>query len=110
MARPVRQTAVAAGALPPVILNQMGTSPFNIGMGVALSPGAVMTYTVEHTMDDVFAPTFDPATATWYPNAGMTAQTVSKDGNYAYPVMAVRLNVTAFTSGSAVFTTIQAQQ
>jgi hypothetical protein len=109
MARPVRQTATAAGALSPVILNNLNGSPFNVGLGVALSAGAVLTYTVEHTFDDVFAAGFNPATATWYPNTTLTAQTVSKDSNYAYPVTAVRLNVTAWTSGTAAFTVIQAQ-
>jgi hypothetical protein len=79
-----------------------------VGLGIALAPGATLTYTVEHTFDDVYAPGFNPALATWYPNTTLTAQTTSKDGNYAFPVTAVRLNVTAFTSGSAVFTVIQA--
>jgi len=108
MARPVRQTAGAAGALSPIILNNLNVAPFNVGMGVALSAGAVLTYTVEHTLDDVFALNFNPTTATWYPNTGLTAQTVSKDGNYIAPVTAVRLNVTSYTSGTAVFTVIQA--
>jgi hypothetical protein len=108
MARPTRQTATAAGALPPVILNNLAVSPFNVGVGVVLSAGASLTYTVEHTFDDVFAPTFNPATATWFPNSGLTAQTTSKDGNYTAPVAAVRLNVTAFTSGTATLVLIQA--
>lgn len=108
MARPVRQTATAAGALSPIILNNLNGSPFNVGLGVVLSPGATLTYTVEHTFDDVFASGFNPATATWFPNATLTAQTTSKDSNYAYPVTAVRLNVTAWTSGTATITVIQA--
>lgn len=38
----------------------------------------------------------------------LIAQTTSQDGNYAFPVRACRLNVTAFTSGVAVFTVMQA--
>lgn len=108
MARPIRQTASGAGALPPVILNNLNVSPFNVGIGVDLSAGATLTYTVEHTFADVFAASFNPATATWYPNTNLTAQTTSKDSNYAYPVTAVRLNVTAHTGGTATMTTIQA--
>lgn len=108
MARPTRQVATAAGALSPVILNNLAVSPFSVGVGVVLSAGASLTYTVEHTFDDVFASNFNPATATWFPNSGLTAQTTSKDGNYAAPVAAVRLNVTAYTSGTATLVLIQA--
>ena len=109
MARPSRQTATAAGALSPIILNQshMGGAPFSVGIGVDLSAGATLTYTVEHTFDDVFSNTFNPATATWFPHATLVAQTTDKDGNYISPVMAVRLNVTSFTSGTAAFTVLQ---
>lgn len=110
MARPVRQTFSlgAPGALSPVVLNNRGELPFSVGIGVDLSPGASLTYTVEHTFDDVMSPTFNPGTATWFPNTGLTAQTTDKDGNYAFPVTAVRLNVTAWTSGTVNFTVIQA--
>lgn len=104
--RPIRQVAAAAGPLVPVVLDTY-RGPFNVGMAVVLAPGASLTYTVEHTFDDVFAANFNPTTATWFPNVAMTAKTSSADGNYAFPVTAVRLNVTAFTSGSAMFTVIQ---
>jgi hypothetical protein len=105
--RPVRVTLTAAGVSPPVVLDQY-LSPFNIGLGIAVTGGASLTYTVQHTFDDVFASGFDPATATWYANSGLSAKTASFDGNYAYPVTAVRLNVTAWTSGSATLTVLQA--
>jgi hypothetical protein len=82
--------------------------PFNLGIGVALSAGSTLTYSVQHTFDDVQAVGFNPATAVWYDHATLTAKTTSSDGNYAYPVTAVRLNVTAYTSGSATMTVIQA--
>lgn len=108
MARPMRIVASAAGPTSPFVFSQMTPTAFSVGLGVALSAGAALTYTVEHTFDDVFAPNFNPATATWYPHATLAAQTASKDGNYSAPVMASRLNVTAYTSGSATFTAIQA--
>ena len=58
--------------------------------------------------DDVFAASFVAASAVWYANSGMTAQTGDKDGSYTAPVTAVRLNVTAWTSGTATMTVIQA--
>jgi len=67
-----------------------------------------LTYTVEHTFDDVFDKNFDPATAAWFPNSGLSAKTASLDGNYAFPITAVRLNVSSYTGGSATMTVIQA--
>jgi hypothetical protein len=105
--RPIRQTLSAAGVSAPVVLDSY-RDPFNVGLGIALSAGASLTYKVQHTLDDVFASTFDPATATWYDHATLAAKTTSSDGNYAYPVTAIRLNITLYTSGSAAMTVIQA--
>lgn len=105
--RPVRLSVGALAVSTPVILDQY-RDPFSVGVGVTLSAGASLTYTVEHTFDDVFAADFNPATATWFPHASLATKTTSSDGNYAYPVMAVRLNVTAYTSGTATMTVIQA--
>ena len=105
--RPVRVTidSVAASAPIPLDIHQ---DPFNVSLGVVLSGGASLTYSVEHTFDDVFAAGFTPASATWFANSGLGAQTTSRDGNYAFPVTAVRLNVTARVGGSATMTVIQA--
>lgn len=108
MALPVRITLSSATSSKVVPLNLQGQSPFNVGIGVAVAAGSTLTYTVEHTFDDVFANNFDASTATWYPNSGLTAQTASKDGNYAYPITGVRLRVSAWTVGSATITILQA--
>lgn len=107
MARPVRVSVSGVGVSNPIPLNNYG-DPFNVGFGVKLSVGATLTYTVEHTFDDVFASGFDPTSAVWYSNATVVAQTTNKDGNYAFPVTAIRLNVTAWTAGTATLTSIQA--
>lgn len=105
--RPIRVTVSSATASNAIPLDQY-ISPFNIGLGVSLSAGASLTYTVQHTFDDIFSLTFDPATANWFSHATMVNKTVSFDGNYAYPVTAIRLNVTSYTSGSATMTVVQA--
>lgn len=105
--RPIRVTVGAATVSQPIILD-LYRDPFNVGLGVALSAGASLTYKVQHTFDDVFADTFNPATATWYDHTTLVSKTTSADGNYAFPITALRLNVTAYTSGSATMTTIQA--
>jgi hypothetical protein len=105
--RPIRVTVGALGASAPIPLDTY-RGPFNVGVGVAVAAGSTLTYTVEHTFDDIYAPTFNAATAVWYSNTGLSAKTASDNGNYAFPVMAVRLNVTAYTSGSATMTVLQA--
>lgn len=105
--RPVRVTvgSQTSSAVIPLDVNQ---DPFNVSIGVALSAGATLTYSVQHTFDDVFDKNFNPANATWFTNSGLSAKTTSSDGNYTLPVTAIRLNVSAFTSGTATMTVIQA--
>ena len=92
-------TASAVGAM------NLNVSPFNIGFGVAVT--GTVTYTVQHTFDDVYSPTFSPASATWYSHPVVVGQTTSQDGNYAFPVRGIRVNITAGT-GSVIATLLQA--
>lgn len=109
--RPIVKTVSSQAASDPIRVNWRGTAgSFALALGVDLNPG-VLTYTVEHTFDDPvdFASTSDYGTnATWRATTGLTALTATDEGNIAFPVQAVRLNVTAFTSGSAELTVIQA--
>lgn len=105
--RPIRVTVESQTVSATIPLDTYA-DPFNVGLAVVLSAGASLTYTVQHTFDDVYANNFDPATATWFPHASLAAKTASSDGNYAYPITATRLNVTAYTSGSATLTIVQA--
>ena len=102
--RPVRVTTSGVSVSPPIPIDQY-LDPTNIGLGVVIN-GAV-TYTVEHTFDDVFATDFNPATATWFPHPTLQSQSASMDGNLAFPPTAVRLNQTA-GAGSAILNLIQA--
>jgi hypothetical protein len=79
-------------------------APFNVGFGVTIGAG-VLTFKVQHTFDNVQDST---VTATAFDHPDVTGKTVNTDGNYAFPIRAVRLNVTAYTSGTAVLTLIQA--
>ena len=105
--RPIRVT-LGSQVASAVIPMDHYRDPFNAGIGVALSSGANLTYTVQHTFDDVQSESFNPATATWYPHATLAAKTASSDGNYAFPVTALRLNVTIWASGTATMTVVQA--
>jgi hypothetical protein len=70
-------------------------SPFNVGFGVQVT--GTVTYTVMHTFDGT----------NWFAHATVAGQSTSQDGNYAFPVLQIRLSVTAGT-GTAVLTVIQA--
>lgn len=85
----VSQTGAGASA---VIVPDYMIAPFQLSVGCRVSGGAA-TFTVEHTYDDPFAPGFNPATATWFPNATLTAKTANAEGTYTTPVRAIRLNV-----------------
>jgi hypothetical protein len=106
MARPVRVTLGAVAVSAPIPLNNY-VSPFNVGIGCDISAGGSLTYAVEHTFDDVFAANFNPVTATWFPTAGLSG-TTDLNGNLAFPVTAVRINVSVWASGTVTFTVIQA--
>ena len=95
-------TGISASSVAPMNVN---TSPFNVGFGVVVS-GSV-TYTVQHTFDDVWSPTFNASTTNWFNHPTVAAQTAAADGNYAFPVTAIRLKTTA-GSGTATMTLIQA--
>lgn len=108
--RPVEKTVSSATTSDPIRVNwRGGGSKFALSIGVDLNPG-VLTYTVEHTFDNPQNFTSDTdynANATWRSTTGLTALTATDEGNIAFPIHAVRLNVTAFTSGSAKLTVIQ---
>jgi hypothetical protein len=84
-------------------------NPFNMSVSCIVNSTGTQTYNVEHTFDNTTLPTFLTSAANWFPNSGITAATSSVTGNYAYPVRAIRLNVTAGASqGTVQMTLIQA--
>jgi hypothetical protein len=82
----------AAGVTAPVPLDQY-ISPFNVSL--AIVPSSTATYTVQYTFDDPFDAGFDAATAIWFNHPDLTAESGNNDGNFAFPVRATRLNVSA---------------
>lgn len=75
--------------------------PFNIGIGTIVNSTAV-TFSVEHTWDYTGSSAFISSNATWFPNTGITAKSTNTDGNYAYPVSAIRLTTTSASTGGTV--------
>ena len=76
-------------------------NPFNVGFGVVVN--GTITYDIEHTFDDVFDSTVTP---TAFKHSTLVSQTANKDGNYAFPIRAIRLNNTAGT-GDTTLTILQ---
>lgn len=83
-------------------------NPFNVGLTCIVNSTSV-TYNVEATMDYTGSSVFISTAANWLPNSALTASATSATGNYAFPVSAIRVNVTAGSStGTVAFTAIQA--
>ena len=79
----------------------LDSTPFNVGFGVVISGDP--TYTVQHTFDNPWTTT-NPV---WFSHPTIAGKTTSQDGNYAFPVAAIKVAVTAGT-GTATLTVIQA--
>lgn len=113
MPKPFRITITGSGVSTPWRPNYMSDSPFNIGIGVVVNSTAV-SYSVEHTFDNIFGDFANLASvtagsATWFQNSGITAQTSNANGNYAFPVLGIRLNVSSGSStGTTTMTLVQA--
>lgn len=72
-------------------------NPFNVGFGVVIDSGTP-TYKLEHTFDGI----------NWFDHEFITGQTVAQDGNYAFPVAQIRVNITS-GSGMVTLTALQAR-
>ena len=97
----VTKTVTNTGTSTPILFDTY-ISPFNIGFGVVITGSP--TYTVQHTFDDVADASVSP---TWFNHDDLVSETTSQDGNYAFPVTAIRINVSVGT-GTTTITAIQA--
>ena len=98
MARRATVTQTNAGTSAWIALD--GYSPLT-SLAAVISSGTP-TYTVQHTLDDVLG----GVTATAFDHDTLALQTTSQDGNYGFPVAAVRLVVTG--TGVVTLTCLQA--
>jgi len=76
-------------------------APFNVSVAAVVS--GTITYDIEHTFDDIFDTAITP---TAFKHATIVSQSANKDGNYAFPIRAIRVNNTAGT-GSTTLTILQ---
>lgn len=92
--QPQIRSQTAAGSTSAIITDYY-ISPFNVGFGVVVS--GTVNYTVQHTFDGV----------TWFDHPTIASKGTNQDGNYAFPILQVRLTVNS-GGGTATLTLIQA--
>ena len=79
-------------------------SPFNVGFGAVVSGTGEITYTVQHTFDGPNKDTgLFTSNTTWFDNTDVSGKTANADGNYAFPVQALRV-VAVSGSGQGIVT------
>ena len=100
--RPIRLSQTGSGTTTNAIPMDVYLTPFNVGIGVDVS--GTVNFTVQHTFDNIFDSAVTP---NWYDHPVLQSLTIDVDGNYAFPVSAVRLKVNS-GSGEAKFRVIQA--
>jgi hypothetical protein len=84
-----------------VTVNGPGVSP-----PIPMDYRKAVTYTVQHTYDDITSPTFNPATAAWFNNSVINVATGNAETVYSFPVRALRLNIVS-GAGSVTMGVIQ---
>ncbi len=99
--RPVVITLAAIAVSDPH-LPDMQQLDFKLGLQMVFSGTA--TASAQATMDDLNDSTITP---TWFDITDLTGITASAQGNVFFPVTGIRLNVTAFTSGTVRLTILQ---
>jgi hypothetical protein len=98
------KTAAATSAIYPLNWRQQD---FQVSLALAIT--GTVNVTVQHTFDGLHGEYVTAYSGlTWFPHSTLASKTASADGNYAFPVTAIRITVTAYTSGSVTFTVIQA--
>jgi hypothetical protein len=88
-----------AGSSTPIVMN-LNATPFNVGFGVVKT--GTVDFTVQHSFDD-------PAVGftTWFNHPTVAAQIANADGNYAFPVTAIRITMNS-GAGTVTLKLIQA--
>lgn len=101
MSRPTSVTVSSVASSAPIVIDH-NEAGFGVGMGLVIT--GTGTYKIQHTFDNVMDAAVTP---TWFDHPVVTGKTASIDGNYAFPVRAVRLTATAYTSGAGTLTVVQ---
>ena len=84
-----------------IITTDIYISPFNVGFGV------VATGTVNYTIQHAFGNPQNGDHLVWFSHPTIASKTDNQDGNYAFPVSAIKILVNS-GAGTATMTLIQA--
>lgn len=76
----------------------------SFALGLQIDVTGTNTSKVQFTLDDIFDSTVTPA---WIDHATLTGVTADAAASLTVPCRAVRLNMTAFTNGTAKLTIVQ---
>jgi hypothetical protein len=97
-------TVTGASLSSNIIVTDHYISPFNVGFGVVVS--GTVSYKIQHTFDNPQT----VASPYWFTHPSFaTAQSTTQDGNYAFPVAAIKILTDSNTNtGTVTLTVIQA--
>jgi hypothetical protein len=116
MARPIRQAISTPGASTTLLAVDFYQSPFNMVVGVDASNAVGAVFGLQYSLSDIENLVIPPAgavqnvtvTPLWRNDASIPAgSTANLTSNYTAPVTAVRLVVTALTSGTIYLELLQ---
>lgn len=100
----VTQRGVGASNVIPLDLRR-----YSQGVGLLLTVNGVLTVTIQITGDNVQKDGYSSNSGNWNNHDTLMNLTSSANGNLQFPVAALRLNVTSYTSGSVTLSIIQAE-
>lgn len=83
----------------PLVMN-LNTNPFNVGFCVVVD--GTINYTIQHCFDNIGS-----SLVTWFDHPTIASKSTNQDGNYAFPVSAIRIKANS-GGGTATLTVIQA--
>ena len=109
--RPYVTPAVGSVAISAPVKVDYIQQDFNIGLSLNVVSGT-NTSSVQYSLDDpdaVYATDYN-TDAVWYDVTGLDAKTADTSAALIVPCRAVRLNMTAWTSGTATLTIVQAHR
>ena len=95
--------SVAGNSRSPVFIPDPHLNPFNIGFGAVIATTA--HFTVLHTFQNPLQTT--AAALSWFPHEFVVAASANIDGNYAFPVGGICVEISAANEGGVTTTFIQ---
>jgi hypothetical protein len=91
---------------PPVPIN---LKRYKQGCGLIVTITGTLTASIQVTGDNVFGNTYVASSGNWNNHDTLVTLTASANGNLAFPVTAVRIHCSAYTSGSVTLSVVQAE-